>query len=117
MPATTLPDIIVRPSTKADEPFLWEMLYQAIYFPPHLPPPDRSIITRPELAKYVEGWGRAHDHGLIAMPAGASDPIGAAWLRLFSRIDPGYGYIDDRTPELALAVHHPSGAGASARAC
>jgi hypothetical protein len=40
---------ILRPLARDDEPFLWEMLYQAIYVPPHLPPPDRSIIESPDL--------------------------------------------------------------------
>ncbi|MBN1430572.1 MAG: GNAT family N-acetyltransferase [Anaerolineae bacterium] len=87
-----------RPSTRDDEPFLWEMLYQAIFVPHGMPLPDRDIVKHSNLARYVEGWGRIDDMGVAAVDAGI--PVGAAWLRLMI----GYGYVDDQTPELSVAV-------------
>lgn len=95
---------IFRPLIPADEPFLWEMLYQAIYVPPHVPPPDRSIVNHPDLARYVERWGHIDDCGVIAIDQDTNEPVGAAWLRLMTGAERGYGYIDDRTPELSVAV-------------
>ncbi len=54
------------------------------------------------LARYTENWGRPGDLALIAMEGG--HPIGAAWLRRFTSASPGYGFVDDETPELTIAV-------------
>lgn len=55
-----------------------------------------------ELKEYVRGYGRPGDHGIVAMIDG--DRVGAAWYRRFGAAAPGYGYVRDDIPELALAV-------------
>ncbi|HYP25923.1 MAG TPA: GNAT family N-acetyltransferase [Blastocatellia bacterium] len=94
----------VRPISPGDEPFLWEMLYHAIYVPEGAPPPPRDILSTPELGRYVRGWGRSGDTGLLAVSAEAAHPIGAVWLRLMPEEEAGYGYVDDETPELSIAM-------------
>jgi ribosomal protein S18 acetylase RimI-like enzyme len=54
------------------------------------------------VALYVKGWGRPGDTALIAIDEGF--PVGAAWYRLFRREQPGYGFVDEETHELAIAV-------------
>jgi ribosomal protein S18 acetylase RimI-like enzyme len=97
-------DFTIRPATKADEPFLWEMLYQAIYVEEGTSPPARDILKQPDIARYVESWGRAGDYGLIAIDESTTRPIGAVWLRLFTVNDAGYGYVAADVPELSMAV-------------
>jgi len=93
-----------RPARREDEPVLRDMLYQAIFVPVGEAPPPRDLVFRPELARYVQGWGQPGDLGVIAFDSETGIPTGAAWLRLFSDQAPGYGYVDERTPELSIAV-------------
>ena len=54
------------------------------------------------LWRYVSGWGRRGDAAVIALEEGF--PIGAAWFRLFDREEPGFGFVDEQTPDVAIAV-------------
>ncbi|MEM8830516.1 MAG: GNAT family N-acetyltransferase [Cyanobacteria bacterium P01_G01_bin.19] len=95
---------IIRSIDGDDEPFLWEMLYQALFVPPDTTPLPKEIIFQPELAKYVQNWGLDADRGLIAVLEDERTLVGAVWLRIFKSSNPGYGYIDYRIPELSIAV-------------
>lgn len=97
-----MPHSSIRPLTAADEPFLWEIMYHAIHVAEGEAPPPRDIVRRPELAHYLDSWGREHDGGFIAELNGV--PVGAVWLRLLKGDDAGYGYVDDATPELSMAL-------------
>jgi len=93
----------LRAATASAEPFLREMLYLALFVPPGELPLPRSVLRDPAIARYVDGWGtRSGDSGLIALVDSAR--VGAAWLRYFPASDPGYGFVDERTPELSVAV-------------
>ena len=94
----------IRAIEPSDHPFLWELLYQALYVPPTAAPLPREIIYQPKLAKYVQDWGRHGDMGCIAVFEANKALVGAAWLRLLKFEHRGYGYIDDEMPELAVAV-------------
>lgn len=85
----------LRAANVSDEPFLWEMLYLALFVPPGEPPLPRSVLRDPAIARYVQGWGtRRDDKGLVALVDTLL--VGAAWLRWFSASDPGYGFVDER---------------------
>lgn len=55
-----------------------------------------------QLARYVANWPRGGDLGFVAME-GASK-VGAAWWRLFTDEERGYGFVDEATPELSIGV-------------
>lgn len=97
-------EITIRPIQSNDIPFLWEMLYQAIYVSPGAPNPPRGILQSSELARYVQNWGRVDDRGFLAIDTAHAIPVGAAWIRLFTAGERGYGYMNDQTPELTVAV-------------
>ncbi len=94
----------IRALRPEDEPFLWEMLYQAIYIPAGQAALPRSVVHQLELACYVQGWGCSGDCGFLASDSATGQPVGAVWLRLLQNDTKGYGYVDDDTPELSVAV-------------
>lgn len=102
----------IRRATPADEPFLREMLFQSLHVEPGGEPLTRDVLRLPGVARYVEGWGRAGDLGFVAVAEG--EPIGAVWSRLAAGDDRGFAYLDDATPELAVALlpqHRGRGVG------
>lgn len=97
-------NFVIRPLTLADQPLLWEMLYHAIYVPRGQALPEPRVINVPEIARYVSHWGQADDRRFIALDAEGKEAIGAAWLRLLGRDNRAFGYVDETTPELSVAV-------------
>jgi GNAT superfamily N-acetyltransferase len=94
----------IRAVIASDEPFLREMLYQSLYVPQGCAPFDRNVVNLPEIAKYVDGWGRAGDLGFIAVDATTNQPIGAVWMRQFTEAQKSYGYVAEDVPELGMAL-------------
>ncbi len=86
--------LVLRRGGAADVRFLRDMLHHAYYWRERVP---GSLVSR-----YVRGWGRPGDTAVIALENGF--PVGAAWYRLFSEEEPGYGFVDPQAPELAIAV-------------
>ncbi len=97
-------EVTLRPALPEDEEFLWQILYEAIYIPPEEEPPPVSILSDPEIARYLIDWGRAHDMGWIAEEIDSGEPLGAAWLRLWDDETQGYGYYQPDYPELTIAL-------------
>ena len=95
---------IIRPLVKDDEPFLWEMLYYAAHMEEEGETSLQAAKNNPHLIKYVQDWGREMDVGCIAFEPESNVPVGAAWIRLLIGSEKTMSYIDDGTPELAIAV-------------
>ena len=86
--------MVLRRGGTQDARFLRDMLVHAYYWRARVP---GSLVSR-----YVRGWGRPGDTAVVALEGGF--PVGAAWFRLFPPAEPGYGFVDESTPELAIAV-------------
>ena len=94
----------IRRLSPDDQPFLYEMMYQAIFIPEGEMPPPRSVLQEPEIRKYVDAFGRPGDLGFAAVDDETGQSVGAAWVRLLSAEEAGYGFVDDATPELVIAL-------------
>jgi ribosomal protein S18 acetylase RimI-like enzyme len=89
--------MVIRRGGRQDVRFLRDMLHHAYYWRERNPGEEPGPVAR-----YVKGWGRPGDTALIAVEG--AFPVGAGWYRLFRRDQPGYGFVDEETPELAIAV-------------
>ena len=89
--------VVVRRGTAQDVRFLRDMLHHAYYWRERMPDEGPGPVQL-----YVKAWGRSGDTAVIALLDGF--PVGAAWFRLFAQASPGYGFVDEATPELAVAV-------------
>ncbi len=100
---TSVDHIQLRPLAGDDHDHITWALYAAIGWDREgqLPPHD-IVLSHPDVTRYHEGWGRSGDIGMVAEADGVF--AGIAFCRLFTAADHGYGYVDDATPELAVAV-------------
>ncbi len=97
---------MLRPVDRQDTRFLRDMLRHAYHWR-IAEDPDRPLY------RYVQNWGRLGDAGVIAFSG--PHPYGAAWYRLFPASAAGFGFVDEQTPELTIAVvpsHRGHGGGA-----
>jgi ribosomal protein S18 acetylase RimI-like enzyme len=82
------------------------MLYQPFFWRSELPRPTLvEMRARPEFYTLLAAWGRIGDLALLADVGGAG--AGAAWFRLWTPAVHSYGFVDQQTPELGLAVARP----------
>lgn len=49
-------------------------------------PPFDTLLTEPDHARFVEGWGRPGDLAVLALDR-RDEPIGAAWCRRFTETE------------------------------
>jgi len=86
---------VIRHAGTQDIPFMRDMLRHAYYA-------RWGTEADVPLERYVAGWGRPGDTALVAIDE--FQPVGVAWYRLFPEEEPGYGFVDEDTPELTIAI-------------
>jgi GNAT superfamily N-acetyltransferase len=95
---------IIRPAGVEDEPVLWQMIFEAAHMADEGHTSIEAAKARPDLARYVAGWPLPGDLGVVAVDTVRIIPVGAAWVRLLTGDNRGYGWVDDATPELAMGI-------------
>jgi len=104
---------VFRPADEGDLEHVKWALYTAVTWDPEgRVPPFEVTIDHPQLALYHRDWMRPGDVGVVAEREGTV--VGVAFCRLFTADDHGHGYVDDETPEIAVAVaegHRGDGLG------
>jgi GNAT superfamily N-acetyltransferase len=90
-------DVVIRRGDKLDVPFLRSLL--AFAYGWHVAAFDTFDIS---IYHYIDAWGRRGDTAVIAAEGG--HPVGGAWYRLFSASQPGFGFVDEQTPEMTVVV-------------
>jgi len=93
----------VKPGTRDDLPFLETMLSYAADWREETPRAVEAFADDRVFQRYIEGWSRIGDTAVLAEDADGAR-LGAAWYRLFSPDEPGYGFVASDIPELSLAV-------------
>jgi GNAT superfamily N-acetyltransferase len=87
---------MIRKGSPADVPFMRSMLAHAYGWRVN------QLEAEIPLTRYVDNWGRQGDVAVIATETGHR--VGAAWFRRFKAAEPGYGFVDEQTPELTIAI-------------
>lgn len=92
-------EIIIRKIKKEEYPLLEDYLYDAIFIPEGVQPPDKSIINNEDLQVYIQDFGTEKDD-ICFLAEVDYKVVGAVWIRIMN----DYGHIDDETPSLAISV-------------
>ena len=94
----------IRLAQPDDEPFLWDMGWEATAVDAEMRDLGRdAAFVSPHVRRYLEGWARAGDAGVVAV-ASDGQRLGAAWYRLFPAEEPGWGFVASDVPELSIGV-------------
>ena len=83
--------------------FLADMLYEALFVPEGHEPFPKEIIHDRSLSKYIDNWGK-DKYDIAFVVEIDRQLVGAIWGRLLTQENKGYGFVDNNTPELSIAV-------------
>lgn len=96
----SMTNVVIRPATSTDEPFLWICLRHAAHEETVEAVQQHSVV-----ANYVKDFGTQRgDMGWIASMD--DKPVGAVWMRLWGTdaLMQGFCYLGNDIPEIAFAV-------------
>lgn len=93
-------EYIIREIEKSESPLLDDFLYEAIFIPDGVQPPEKDIINLPELQVYVADFGKQKDD-ICFLAEVNGKAIGAVWVREMN----DYGHIEDGVPSFAISLY------------
>jgi len=96
----------LRLTTSADRDLLEGLLVEAFNWNGQTRVTRDQIRTDARYTHHLAGWQRTTDLGVLA-EAESGPPMGAAWARVVTAEEAGYGFIADDVPELGMAVLAP----------
>lgn len=96
--------MLLRTLTAADRPLLREATLANMNWSGERFSFD-EIDAAPELSHYFMSFPTGRDLGLAAVEGGADVAVG--WLVHLPADNPGYGFVDEETPELSLTTFAP----------
>ena len=93
-------EYVIREIKPSEYRVLGDFLYEAIFIPEGVEPPDKSIINQPDLQVYIADFGKYPDDRCLVAEADGRI-VGAVWVRVMN----DYGHIDDKTPSFAISLY------------
>ena len=102
-----LPGFLWREALSEDLAFLDSILLEAIVLPEDATVTHEEVWQDAGVRLYIEGWRRKKEWGLIAIDNTTQTPAGACWWRFWNEKKRGFGFVDEQTPELCIALFSP----------
>ena len=97
-------NVNIREIDSAEIHILEDMLYESIYQKDESNLIPREVINIPEVRVYIKYFGqKKDDYCLVADLKGII--IGAVWIRILADEIKGFGNVDGKTPEFAIALY------------
>lgn len=96
-------EFALRPARASDGAFLADMVVEAANWRPGVDRPRPDVLDSAEYQRYLAGWMRPGDAGVVAETGGGT-AVGAAWYRMLPRSAPGFGWVGTGVPELIIGV-------------
>lgn len=93
----------IREIKSSEIEFLSDMLYEAIFIPEGHEKLPKEIIREDSLSRYITDWGK-NEYDIAFVAEINSKLVGAIWGRQFESDKKGYGFVDDATPEISMAL-------------
>ena len=94
---------LIRKMLPTEHYLLEDIMYEAIYHPDPANPYPKKVIYYPQVRIYWDNFGtEKDDHCLVAIID--NEIAGAVWIRTFQGELKGCGFIDEQTPEIAIAL-------------